>query len=639
MPLSSQTNTDRKRLAKKGHSGNQPSNIDTNYDKKSSSFIQIRGSKCSCENTKNDDGTTLFIEEMTEGKKNMKQGKSRPATQAKQGKSKPATQAKQGKSSPASNSGSNKGGKAPSGGSNKGGKAPSGGSEKGGGGAGKKDCKCGEKSKEKGGQKSKDKSGSNSKKTGKQTTKAGDKKKTGKDSKKTGDKKKTGKDSKKTGDKKKTGKDSKKAGTKKKASDAKKSGAAKKSSDKKKKAQATKKAKAKSKSDKKAKEKAKSSKKAAKSKTKKSKFKFDIKGAFDNILGINTGSDHKNGPKEKKKKAEKKTPGEACKPNGEGGKNCFPIEKFPVKEAKERMGQCCRPCQENFQNELSFLQLPKNVEKKAQNRYNAWSSFHHLNSHLHFNHKKIASIPAKIALTATPSLAFVELNLLNKRTNSPKKPAEMANGEQIQQMLPCCPVCPEEFYAPSDFADLSAFVEFKESLAIRQTHHREPDKNSIDNDSSNSKGSISDNLFRFIGIEENINAGTQDKTKQKSKEGVDTLETCCKICPGDRYPGLGLDALQPTFLETMELKGDGNACCPICPTLSSLSLGGAEPFGGPFGEGVGNMAHAMTKAIQSICKCYPNCPESIIQSVKGCRPQDIRTTLTGFIEVGEKEMK
>ena len=133
--------------------------------------------------------------------------------------------------------------------------------------------------------------------------------------------------------------------------------------------------------------------------------------------------------------------------------------------------------------------------------------------------------------------------------------------------------------------------------------------------------------------------GTQDKSKQKSKEGVDTLETCCKICPGDRYPGLGLTALQPTFLETMELKGDGNACCPICPTLSSLSLGGAEPFGGPFGEGVANMAHAMTKAIQSICKCYPNCPESIIQSVKGCRPQDIRTTLTGFIEVGENKMK
>ena len=83
----------------------------------------------------------------------------------------------------------------------------------------------------------------------------------------------------------------------------------------------------------------------------------------------------------------------------------------------------------------------------------------------------------------------------------------------------------------------------------------------------------------------------------------------------------------------------GNGCCPICPSLASLSLGGAEPFGGPFGEGVGNMADAMTKAIQSFCKCYPNCPELVIQNHKGCRPQDIKTTITSFVETGEKKKK
>ena len=112
------------------------------------------------------------------------------------------------------------------------------------------------------------------------------------------------------------------------------------------------------------------------------------------------------------------------------------------------------------------------------------------------------------------------------------------------------------------------------------------------------------------------------------------MKTCCKICPGDRYPGLGLNALQPAFIELMSKKVQ-DACCPICPTLASLSMAGAEPFGGPFGEGVGNMADAMTKAIKSLCKCYPNCPELIVQTVKGCRPQDIKTTLTSFIEVDE----
>ena len=40
-----------------------------------------------------------------------------------------------------------------------------------------------------------------------------------------------------------------------------------------------------------------------------------------------------------------------------------------------------------------------------------------------------------------------------------------------------------------------------------------------------------------------------------------------------------------------------------------------------------------------ICKCYPNCPELVIQNHKGCRPQDIRTTITSFVEIGERKEK
>ena len=82
MPLSSQTNSDKKALAKKGYKSIQVSNIGTNYNRKTSNFLQIRG---------NGDATTLFIEEMAEGKKNMKGGKGKPASQEKIGKSEPVS--------------------------------------------------------------------------------------------------------------------------------------------------------------------------------------------------------------------------------------------------------------------------------------------------------------------------------------------------------------------------------------------------------------------------------------------------------------------------------------------------------------------------------------------------------------------
>ena len=71
-------------------------------------------------------------------------------------------------------------------------------------------------------------------------------------------------------------------------------------------------------------------------------------------------------------------------------------------------------------------------------------------------------------------------------------------------------------------------------------------------------------------------------TLEKRLTKKSLMKTCCKICPGDRYPGLGLNALQPAFIELMSKKVQ-DACCPICPTLASLSMAGAEPFGGPFG--------------------------------------------------------
>ena len=288
-----------------------------------------------------------------------------------------------------------------------------------------------------------------------------------------------------------------------------------------------------------------------------------------------------------------------------------------------------------------------------------------------------------------PSLAFIETHLLHKGAQKPN-PSNVATGEEVQQMLPCCPVCSEEFYAPSDFDDLSAFLEFKatsDSTSSEASKNGDGAKIALAGIDESETAKLDSDNFHFAESRVKLSgkgkkkgrgnrASKSSKKSKKAKKGkgvvfapanqkqqiqlakpasvkqaekslgkslpYDDRNTCCKICPGDRYPGLGLDALQPSFIEVMErgIKTKmGNGCCPICPSLASLSLGGAEPFGGPFGEGVGNMADAMTKAIQSFCKCYPNCPELVIQNHKGCRPQDIKTTITSFVETGEKKKK
>ena len=136
------------------------------------------------------------------------------------------------------------------------------------------------------------------------------------------------------------------------------------------------------------------------------------------------------------------------------------------------MNGCCRPCQENFQNELSFIQLPAKVEKLAQQRYNRWASYQNLRP-LHYSKtKRSQNIHVKTTESEhVPSLAFIETHLLHKATEK-SNPSNIATGEEVQQMMPCCPVCSEEFYAPSDFDDLSAFWSSKQHQIRHLLKHR-----------------------------------------------------------------------------------------------------------------------------------------------------------------------
>jgi|EP00505_MAST-04D_sp_SCG-Rhode-Island_P000797 hypothetical protein len=338
------------------------------------------------------------------------------------------------------------------------------------------------------------------------------------------------------------------------------------------------------------------------------------------------------------------TPQEKCKPNGEGGKNCYPFEKYDANEALKRMKGCCRPCTENFVRELSFLELPEHVASQATARYHKWSTHHRLKASLAADKTIVPlSFLQKSAHGFNPSLAAGLVGATLGVGGS------KLSGGEIYNLLPCCHVCVEEFYAPSDFDDLSAFLEFEEK---KQARPEVP---------TASEGSD----FRFK-VEQTtvLERNSQRKSGKGGKGGptitkpdvppkeepaaqaqvsknIDGDDQCCKICPGDRVPSVGFDKLLPklpkvSFLETMEGKKKGMpTCCPVCPSIYSMANGGTEPFGGPFGEGTANMAQAMTEAIQSICACYPNCEASVVETQVGCRPKDIKTSLSSFLQLND----
>jgi hypothetical protein len=351
-------------------------------------------------------------------------------------------------------------------------------------------------------------------------------------------------------------------------------------------------------------------------------------------------------------------PAKKCKPNGEGGKNCYPYEKYDMYTTLNRMKGCCKPCTEKFVRDLSLLQVSDHVKKHATQNFHVWKEAHNRRSDsigtvLSFiqetqqaNSRAKKMIPGAMAMASAASAGG---SMESAAKNS-------MSGADIHNLLPCCDVCVEEFFAPSDFDDLSAFLDIKDgkqrgAASVDTFRFKATSKEAMDESTANkaSKGGSK----KKGGNKGGKGGGTviapaQDPASLANpltssynfanslKAGVPKTGHCCKICPADRYPSKGYKDFKPaaaTFLETFESKGN-DGCCPVCPSLFTLSSGGHEPFGGPFGEGTANMAQAMTESIQTMCSCYPNCDAHIVENHVGCREQDIRASLTSFIQQG-----
>ena len=111
--------------------------------------------------------------------------------------------------------------------------------------------------------------------------------------------------------------------------------------------------------------------------------------------------------------------------HGKGGKAghtlCEPFGKFQLRDiasAASFLG-CCRPCPEKFTEDLALLQLPVRVHDRIH---------------------------------AGATARFVEISGTQGFTPF------HADGDQVSESLPCCDVCPEQFFLPKDYDDISDSV-------------------------------------------------------------------------------------------------------------------------------------------------------------------------------------
>jgi hypothetical protein len=277
---------------------------------------------------------------------------------------------------------------------------------------------------------------------------------------------------------------------------------------------------------------------------------------------------------------------------------------------------CCQPCPEKMANDLSFLQLPSHVHDKAMERFHAFHQSFWSTLALELGDDSIRNVPW--AFEASRGKGKSSSNRRRKRSGaSPAKnmdaagndnrhgrrkllglvPALYGTGAQLQGMLKCCNICPEQYYSPADYEDTTTFLSEEElrghrvrgAHSARASVNREAELHQAgQQDRRRSRASTNEDVLNVRVSETSAmstaakKGGSKGGSKGGTKDG-----SCCKICPTDRFPYRGVSAFsigaKEAFIEVMEkghathrtkqmasgiipaLNVGQSGCCPVCP--------------------------------------------------------------------------
>ena len=263
-----------------------------------------------------------------------------------------------------------------------------------------------------------------------------------------------------------------------------------------------------------------------------------------------------------------------CGRPGKGGERCTPFGKFNKMEMAMNVLfiNCCRLCPASFSNKLALLQLPLSVHNQVQARFDHVLHQRKINRAVSSSSSS-ASASASSAThnpktpTPLPTASFLETKhhtrqrgklkhaLKSTTTFSALTNMLYADGDAITEALPCCNVCPEQFYSPMDYDDISdpvaadssdsAFLEVQNALQHKTTTTttttgRSSSKSRKGGDSSggDAKGGS--------GPKGGEQWATGAVAGMAMAAGVlntgYNVHACCNICPEEKFPNRYISA-------------------------------------------------------------------------------------------------
>jgi hypothetical protein len=308
-----------------------------------------------------------------------------------------------------------------------------------------------------------------------------------------------------------------------------------------------------------------------------------------------------------------------CGKPGKGGERCTPFGKFSRTDMAMSVLflKCCRMCPSQFAQKLSLLELPSHIHRKVQQKFQAAHRQHSGQKESSFLESKVRE-RSRFVSGAISNMFY-------------------ADGDQITESLPCCNVCPEQFYTPEDYDDINDSVTSSDedlnsgqaTLLLEQQNQKTFLHEKIANKMKASRmkksgsspfgSSSSNSATGYTTYSKTPVGGMTDGGANGLNTGYQVAQ-CCNICPEEKFPERYIgDSFKGTgtaaFLEVMRrkkgfvgsLSGMASSaaasmgpqsngvmdpsrrarpgCCPMCPSLEHLVHGSMEPFGGVFGDG------------------------------------------------------
>jgi hypothetical protein len=193
-----------------------------------------------------------------------------------------------------------------------------------------------------------------------------------------------------------------------------------------------------------------------------------------------------------------------CGKPGKGGERCVPFGKMAKSDfaLSVLFLNCCRMCPEKFAQKLLLLDISIHIQKKLQRRFNKVVKKRHERKERRERRRSSADS------------SFVETEE-QFDVNS----LFYGDGDQITESLPCCDVCPEQFYAPEDYDDISDPIGDPPSSMFIETKMKEKMKEKV-NENKKEKEKEKEK-------EKKEKEEEKEKEEKRSRRGTTARRTAC----------------------------------------------------------------------------------------------------------------